>query len=76
VFLSLILAFCGFESHLFFSVQIKDLPQEMPAEWSALLHGLDQTLQEMGEQTLDTKDAVFAVNALLMASTEVSQTGS
>lgn len=45
----------------------------MPAEWSALLHGLDQTLQEMGEQTLDTKDAVFAVNALLMASTEVSQ---
>ena len=51
-------------------LQLKELPKEMPVEWSTLLSSLDHTLRLRGVDTMDVGDAVFAMNAVMSAAAE------
>eukprot|EP00897_Mesotaenium_endlicherianum_P001944 jgi/Mesen1/1778/ME000014S01185 len=53
--------------------ELQELPKDMPMEWSALLSGLDSTLQSMGAHTMDKQDAVFAMNAVLSAARQTGR---
>eukprot|EP00245_Coleochaete_scutata_P004541 TRINITY_DN17251_c0_g1_i1.p1 TRINITY_DN17251_c0_g1~~TRINITY_DN17251_c0_g1_i1.p1 ORF type:complete len:836 (+),score=150.58 TRINITY_DN17251_c0_g1_i1:354-2861(+) len=53
--------------------ELRDLPSELPTEWHYLLSSLDSRLAEMGERTLNKKDKVFAVNAIMAAASEVNK---
>eukprot|EP00850_Spirogloea_muscicola_P013378 SM000090S24340 [mRNA] locus=s90:472787:479159:+ [translate_table: standard] len=52
---------------------VKDVPQELPSEWSILLSTLDQTLMAMGLSTLSPSDTVFTLNAVLRAAAEAGE---
>eukprot|EP00850_Spirogloea_muscicola_P009054 SM000050S16979 [mRNA] locus=s50:182597:188937:+ [translate_table: standard] len=53
--------------------KVKDVPQELPSEWSNLLSTLDQTLMAMGLSTLSPSDTVFTLNAVLRAAAEAGE---
>eukprot|EP00850_Spirogloea_muscicola_P021776 SM000261S09975 [mRNA] locus=s261:21994:28272:- [translate_table: standard] len=55
------------------SLQVKDVPRELPSEWSNLLSTLDQTLMAMGLSTLSPSDTVFTLNAVLRAAAEAGE---
>ncbi|GBG61431.1 hypothetical protein CBR_g21776 [Chara braunii] len=52
------------------AMEIKELPEELPPQWSAVLSGLNNSLREIGAESLDQKDAMFAMNTMVMAALE------